>query len=1309
MKKFLSIAMIFLVVLSTFSMFPPQVNAAVDNTLVVYIGAHPDDIDIGMSGSLYKYDVGIHPILWIVVTDGGADDDEYAYETTNGWIAEDAQYDYVWIAPDGNEIHRPFYSADLSRKRCGGYVSGSSWINESATHQSEFDFGTQRDWRSRVDNYVGSSSVEKKQVSYLDPNDPTRRWLYPDGGLHLAESVYTSKLAYDLAFEIQETVNSNGYRTDLLYINSHACEEIARNAYEHNDHGIVGNAVRKALDYLQNDYGFGRIAVTWYTIYSPIEAKGTYTIFQEDISAHRTQKSDLNKAVWETDYMENGNFFDRASEGDGYWNEYPTDPGDYEYVINLDYPRPIFPETLTAILGPGETVIETKTINLPAKIPRADILLSFDVTGSMGDDIAAAKARAVDIMNQLDEYISDARYGVVSYSDYPHYYSSYGYSDLYGGSYDHAYRLEQPLTYDRTAIANAINSLSTKWGADGPQDYTRIMYESYADPDIEWRVRVKRILLNFGDNVPHDNNLNEGIPGTSGTWSTGGDPGRDEVMFTDDDLDLQAVINEMVVHGITMLHVHGTGPGFGYWQHWTDWTDGSAYYLSDPSGIVDAIAALVGAEVSYLSLLTLECTLPTWLTSVSPSSYSDLELPVSVTFEIEVTAPADTESGTYVFEIIAIGDGVSYGEQFVEITVPGVEETTLKVFPLSWQHFIMDSPFETLNEAYEYLEETKENGYPSPIEGGWGTVTFDLSIENEGDVGAENVMIEVMVDVGEVTLKESDWATGEFETNTYDVEPYTINSIHVGDIPASESRSISVNVPLNYASLTIAKHTTGFCPEVTFTDFSTGFIEAWTVTVRVSSNNADPVTQTRWLWGWDLEWLATFSGETILKALECAAIQLFKDVLRGLFLADLSGCHIQVYDSTGAHVGLNPDGTSDYDLPAFLITIDNFEAILLLEPEEEYVIEVQGTETGTYSLHLMYALEGEIMGESVHTGGIAEGDTYVFMAQFDEDEMTVTPEDTNPPSTELTIGQPRYDALPEVFVSSETPFTLSAEDNLGGTGVYATSYRIRNVTYSSGWITSSPPMSFWVTGLNDGMYNIDYNSTDNVGNVEPTNTITVVLDNSGPSITVSNPPAGWALQDGVTFLGSITDSGSGVFSMSFSIREANDDDGIPIGLEDLPVSYDPSTGEWSFFFDTLLVPDGYYVLYIEAEDNLGNEASTTVPYSIRNWAVIELLPSSRDNKAGRTMPVKFALRVVAEVDPAQPFVYNEELRIEIYATDNPTEILQESYFGDTARDYRISSVLYITNFKTLRTPMEYTVTVYRDTFDVGSFTFETVK
>jgi hypothetical protein len=344
---------------------------------------------------------------------------------------------------------------------------------------------------------------------------------------------------------------------------------------------------------------------------------------------------------------------------------------------------------------------------------------------------------------------------------------------------------------------------------------------------------------------------------------------------------------------------------------------------------------------------------------------------------------------------------------------------------------------------------------------------------------------------------------------------------------------------------------------------------------------------------------------------------------------------------------------------------------------------------------------------------IAIGKTLLEENFSREDQKTVSvsgvPADTTPPKTTLFIGSPQYvDLIGNLYVTSATPFTLTAVDNNGvGSGVAATAYRIYNATYSTGWITYTSP--FNLVGLVDGSYNIDYNSTDNAGNVEPTNTAIVILDNTGPSITILNPPIGWALQDGVTFIASVVDSGSGVASLNFSIREANSDEGIPIGFEDLQPYYNATTGEWSLFFNTLQLPDGYYVVFAEATDNLGNIGSIIVPYSIRNWAIIELLPASENNKAGRTMPVKFALRIAASVDPNQPFVYNEELTIKIYATANPNKILQESTFGETARDYRISSVHYITNFKTLNTPMEYTVAIYRKDFEIGSFTFQTVK
>jgi len=98
--------------------------------------------------------------------------------------------------------------------------------------------------------------------------------------------------------------------------------------------------------------------------------------------------------------------------------------------------------------------------------------------------------------------------------------------------------------------------------------------------------------------------------------------------------------------------------------------------------------------------------------------------------------------------------------------------------------------------------------------------------------------------------------------------------------------------------------------------------------------------------------------------------------------------------------------------------------------------------------------------------------------------------DTIPPTTLLTIGEPKY--VTEItYVTHDTPFNLTATDNPGGTGVALTAYKIRNATYDSGWLTYTE--TFYLTGLTDGVYTIDYNSTDNANNVEPTNTINVTL------------------------------------------------------------------------------------------------------------------------------------------------------------------------------------------------------------------------
>jgi hypothetical protein len=93
------------------------------------------------------------------------------------------------------------------------------------------------------------------------------------------------------------------------------------------------------------------------------------------------------------------------------------------------------------------------------------------------------------------------------------------------------------------------------------------------------------------------------------------------------------------------------------------------------------------------------------------------------------------------------------------------------------------------------------------------------------------------------------------------------------------------------------------------------------------------------------------------------------------------------------------------------------------------------------------------------------------------------------------------------------------------------------------------------------------------------------------------------------------------------------------------------------------------------------------------------------------VPVKFAINVADAVDPTMPFVHNEELVLLIYETGSPDDLLHVAVFGDGARDYRIDEEgeFYITNFKTLRKATEYNVQINRGEFEIGSFTFATVR
>ena len=122
------------------------------------------------------------------------------------------------------------------------------------------------------------------------------------------------------------------------------------------------------------------------------------------------------------------------------------------------------------------------------------------------------------------------------------------------------------------------------------------------------------------------------------------------------------------------------------------------------------------------------------------------------------------------------------------------------------------------------------------------------------------------------------------------------------------------------------------------------------------------------------------------------------------------------------------------------------------------------------------------------------GDTQYIIDADNKDRyplMTPWTPDDMPPVTLLVIEEPKFVVNDIIFLTSDTPVTLIPEDNPGGSGVASTSYRICNGTYHGGWLPYTTP--FHLASLADGVYTIEFNSTDNLGNVEPSNSIQVTL------------------------------------------------------------------------------------------------------------------------------------------------------------------------------------------------------------------------
>ncbi|MBO3840194.1 MAG: DNRLRE domain-containing protein [Thermoproteota archaeon] len=207
--------------------------------------------------------------------------------------------------------------------------------------------------------------------------------------------------------------------------------------------------------------------------------------------------------------------------------------------------------------------------------------------------------------------------------------------------------------------------------------------------------------------------------------------------------------------------------------------------------------------------------------------------------------------------------------------------------------------------------------------------------------------------------------------------------------------------------------------------------------------------------------------------------------------------------------------------------------------------------------------------------------------------VTVTA-DVTPPVTTITIGSPKHYAGNYIYVNSSTSFSLSASDDMSG--VEETKYRIDD----GPWENYADKFS--LSGYSDGIHEIRYYSIDRAGNNEAEKTLTVILDNSPPSIGDPSPTESLIQKTNkVTFMVIVEDIGSGVKEVRLTI------DGVYQGL---------MTKHGNNYTRTISLSEGEHSWRIEAVDSLGN--SVTQEYSL--VLIIDDTPPTISGLSGPSAP-----------------------------------------------------------------------------------------
>ena len=334
-------------------------------------------------------------------------------------------------------------------------------------------------------------------------------------------------------------------------------------------------------------------------------------------------------------------------------------------VLTTSSTAAITPDTATFTLRAGTSDSEAKTVSVPTKPEKADIVIAIDTTGSMGSAIETAQTQANALVTGIQAEIPGARFAVIDFEDYP--------GMPLGGPGDTAYSLLTGFTANPATVSTAIGTMVADGGGDGPEASNRAIFESYSDPSLVYQSGAAKFLVVLGDALSHDAAQNADFSACPNTPPT--DFGRDEAAGGGDDLGTKAVLDGLVANDITLFMIAYSGV-LPCYEEMAALTGGDAVPSASAGDLTDTILDLIEASFATVADVHLEVASaapapasPAWISFV-PSAAGPVNPPVNVPFTVNVAVPSGTPSGTYVFDIVALADGADIGHQLLTIVVP---------------------------------------------------------------------------------------------------------------------------------------------------------------------------------------------------------------------------------------------------------------------------------------------------------------------------------------------------------------------------------------------------------------------------------------------------------------------------------------------------------------------------------------------------------------------------------------------------------------------------------------------------------------